>query len=86
MRSQWRIQSVPVRQLTLDVYTDTSTKKTYPYFLDVRSDLGSVLNSSVVIAACGTGVPIKMPSVCFMSFYRQAPTPLFIRINHIGVK
>lgn len=36
-------------QFTLYENTDKTTKKAYPYFLDVQSNLISVLNSRVVI-------------------------------------
>lgn len=36
-------------QFTLYQNSDRSTKKTYPYFLDVQSDLVSNLNSRLVI-------------------------------------
>ena len=36
-------------QFTLYKNSDKSTNKTYPYFLDVQSDLMSVLNSRLVI-------------------------------------
>lgn len=36
-------------QFTLYENTDGTTKKAYPYFLDIQSDLVSALNSRVVI-------------------------------------
>lgn len=36
-------------QFTLYENTDKTTKKAYPYFLDVQTDLISVLNSRIVI-------------------------------------
>lgn len=36
-------------QFTLYQNTDKATKKTYPYFLDVQSNLVSILNSRLVI-------------------------------------
>lgn len=36
-------------QFTLYLNTEKSTKKTYPYFLDVQNDLVGMLNSRLVI-------------------------------------
>lgn len=76
---------VPVHRISLE-YIPTKIQKASPYFLDVQANLVMLMNLSVIIAACRTEVPIKMTKVCFMSFYRQIPTHLLIRIYHIGVQ